>query len=68
MGGSPIFSLVVHQPALPPICAVTPAGFVHKSRGDNVVQLKVEEMICECYKGGIVVMDVIWHRLCVGMI
>ena len=24
--------------------------------------------MCECYRGGIVVMDVIWRRLCVGMI
>ena len=32
---------------------------------------EVEEMmrvVCECYKGGIVEMDVIWHRLCVSMI
>ena len=24
--------------------------------------------MCGCYRGGIVVMDVIWHPLCVGMI
>ena len=24
--------------------------------------------VCECYIGGIVVMDVIWRRLCVNMI
>ena len=24
--------------------------------------------VYECYKGGIVVMDVIWRRLCVSMI
>ena len=24
--------------------------------------------VCECYRGGIMVMDVIWHRLCVNMI
>ena len=24
--------------------------------------------VCECYKGGIVVMDVFWRRLCVSMI
>ena len=24
--------------------------------------------VCECYRGGIVVMDVIWRRLCVNMI
>ena len=31
----------------------------------------VEDMVCvvcECYRGGIVVMDVIWRRLCVSMI
>ena len=40
--------------------AVTPAGFVHKSRGDNVVQLKrCGCHVCECYKGGIVGMVVI---------
>ena len=42
--------------------AVTPVRHVQKSRGDNVGA--VEEMMCECYKGGIVVMDVIWHQLC----
>ena len=49
--------------------AVTPAGSVHKSRGDNVGA--VEEMmcvVCGCYRGGIVVMDVFWRRLCVSMI
>ena len=34
---------------------------------------EVEEIMCvvcecECYRGGIVVMDVIWRRLCVNMI
>ena len=24
--------------------------------------------VCECYRGGIVVMDVIWRQLCVNMI
>ena len=60
MGGQ-IFLLVVHQPASLASCASTPAGSVHKSRGDNVGA--VEEMICECYRGGIVVVDVIWRRL-----
>ena len=72
-GRSPMFPLVVHQPASPSICclptpmilasggesdvpacglpaifsvhlassAVTPAGSVHKSRGDNVVRMSV---------------------------
>ena len=50
--------------------SITPAGSVHKSRGDNVVCMWVQlkEIVCECYKGGIVVMDVIWRRLCVTMI
>ena len=42
---------MVHQPASPsiwPRSAVTPAGSVHKSRGDNVVAYvgAVEEMMC----------------------
>ena len=42
-GGSPMFPLVVHQPASPSIwSAVTPAGSVHKSRGDNVVRMWVQ--------------------------
>ena len=54
--------------------AVTPAGSVHKSRGDNVVHMWVQLKrwcVCsvyECYRGGIVVMDVIWRLLCVNMI
>ena len=43
VGGVRCSRLVVHQPASPSIClsssAVTPAGFVHKSRGDNVVRM-----------------------------
>ena len=38
-GGSPMFPLVVHQPASLASSAVTPAGSLHKSRGDNVVLL-----------------------------
>ena len=50
-GGSPMFPLVVHQPAFSvhlASSAVTPAGSVHKSRGDNVVRMwvAVEEMMC----------------------
>ena len=60
-GVSPIFPLVVHQPAFP----VTLAGFVHKSRGDNVVRMWLQlrddvGRVCECYRGGTVVIDVIW--------
>ena len=54
--------------------AITPAGSIHKSRGDNVVRVWVQlEMMCvvyvsECYKGYIVVMGVILRRLGVSMI
>ena len=41
-GGSPMFPLVVHQPASLASSAVTPAGSVHKSRGDNVVRMWVQ--------------------------
>ena len=41
-GGSPMFPLVVHQPAYLSSSAVTPAGSVHKSRGDNVVRMWVQ--------------------------
>ena len=53
---------------------ITPAGSVHKSRGENVCAYvsAVEEMVCVmwcgCYTGGIVVMSVIWCSLCVSMI
>ena len=41
--GSPTFLFVVHHPASPSICpAVTPAGSVHKSRGDDVVRMCVQ--------------------------
>ena len=47
-GGSPMFPLVVHQPASPSIWPA--AGSVHKSRGDNVVcmwaQLKRLGVLC----------------------
>ena len=43
-GGSLMFPLVVHQPAYLASSAVTPAGSVHKFRGDNVGA--VEEMMC----------------------
>ena len=44
-GGSPMFPLVVHQPASPsiwPAVQSLPAGSVHKSRGDNVVRMWVQ--------------------------
>ena len=44
-GGSPMFPLVVHEPILRPSgqqCSPHPAGFVNKSRGDNVVPMWVQ--------------------------
>ena len=41
-GGSPMFPLVVRQPASLASCAVTLAGSVHKSRDDNVVRMWVQ--------------------------
>ena len=41
-GGSPMFPLVVHQPASLASSAVTPVGSVHKSRGDDVVRMWVQ--------------------------
>ena len=52
--------------------SITSAGSVHKSRGDSVVrmlvQLKIWCVMCVGFAEGIVVMDVIWRRLCVSMI
>ena len=54
--------------------AVTSAWSVQKSRGDNPVRMWVQlkrwcvTCVCECYRGGILVMDVFWRRLCISMI
>ena len=75
-GGSPMFPLVVHQPASPSIWpavqslrrglstnpGVTMGCICGCSWRDDVCH------VCECYRGGIMVMDVIWRRLCVTMI
>ena len=53
------------------INSITPARSVHKSRGDSVVRMWVQLKrwcMCGCCREGIVVMDVIWRRLCVSMI
>ena len=42
--GSPIIPLLVHQPAYPSIWPATPAGSVHKSRGDSAVHMWVLQM------------------------
>ena len=51
--------------------SITPAGSVHKSRDDSGVRMWVQLKrwyVCGCCRGGLVVMDVIWRRLCVSMI
>ena len=56
------------------ISSIIPAGSVHKSRGDSVVRMcmgAVEENVLSCVwvlQRDIVVLDVIWCRLCVNMI
>ena len=49
-GGSPMFPLVVHQQTSLAISAVTPAGSVHKSKGDNVVRmwLQLKRLCVSC--------------------
>ena len=45
IGGGGIFPVVVHQPcSLSALAsrAITPTGFIHKSRGDNVVHMWVQ--------------------------
>ena len=75
-GGSPMFPLVVHQPASPstwPAVQSLRRGLFTNpgvtmwcvcgcSWRDHVCR------VCGCYRGGIVVMDVFWCRLCVSMI
>ena len=55
------------------ISSIIPAGSVHKSRGDSVVRMWVQlKRLCvSCVwvlQRDIVVLDVIWCRLCVNMI
>ena len=69
-GGSPMFPLVVHQPASPSIWPevqslrrVCPQI---QGRQCGAYVGAVEEMMCVmcvggCYRGGIVVMDVFWR-------
>ena len=49
VGGSPIFPIVIHRELSfsvhLPSSSVTPAGSVHKSRGDNVVRMWVSDSI-----------------------
>ena len=62
-GGSSIFPTVVQQLAYLASRAVTPAESIHKSKGVNVGVVYYVCCVCECYRGGIVVMDVIWRRI-----
>ena len=51
-GESPIFPLEVYQPAYLSSSAVTPAGYVHISNGNNVVRMWVQlEMMCVVWVG-----------------
>ena len=75
-GGSPMLPFVVHQPASTSICpavqslrrglfinpGVTMWCVCGCSWKDGVCR------VCGCFRGGIVVMDVFWRRLCVSMI
>ena len=51
--------------------SITPAGYVHESMGDSVVRMCVQLKrwcVGVVEGGGIVMMDVIWRRLCVSEI
>ena len=75
-GRSPIFPFVVHQPVSPSIWQ--PVGSLQRglSASPRVTTWCICECswrddvcrVCGCDRGGIVMMDVIWHRLCVSMI
>ena len=75
-GGSPIIPLLVHQPAYLSICPAAPSLQRGLSTNPGVTVCCVCGCswrdgvcrVCGCCRGGIVVMDVIWRRLCVSMI
>ena len=74
-GGSPMFPLVVHQPASPSIWP--PVQSLRRGLSTNpgatmwcvcVCSWRDDVCrVCGCYRGGIVVMDVFWRQLCVSM-
>ena len=74
-GGSPMFPRVVHQPASPSIWPAEQLRRRGPSTNPGVTMWCICECswrddvcrVCVCYRGGIVVMEVIWHRLCVNM-
>ena len=75
-GGSPIFPLVVHQPASPSIWPAVQSLRRGLSTNPGVTMWCVcgcswrddVGRVCGCNRGGIVVMAVFWRRLCVSMI
>ena len=74
--GGPMFPLVVHQPASPSIWSAVQSLRRGLSTNPGVTMWCVCRCswrydvcrVCRCYRGGIVVMDVFWRRLCVSMI
>ena len=71
--GCPIISLLIHQPAFPSIWPATPSLQWCLSANLWVTVWYVcgcswRDGVCGCCRGGLVVMDVIWRRLCVSMI
>ena len=75
-GGSPIITSLVHQPAYPSIWPAAQSLRRGLSTNPGVTMWCVcgcswRDDVCRacgCYRGGIVVMDVIWRGLCVSMI
>ena len=75
-GGSPMFPIVVHQPASPSIWLAVQSLQRGMSTNPGVTMWCVcgcswrDEVcrVCGCYRGDIVVMDVILRRHCVSMI
>ena len=73
---SPMNPLVVHQPAYPSIWPAAPSLQQGMPTNPVVITWCVCGCswrdrvchVCGCYRGGIVVMDVIWRRLCVSLI
>ena len=72
-GGNPIFPLVVHHLSSPSIWPAVKSLRQGLSKNPGVTLWCVcgcswRDDVCECYSGGILVMNVIWRRLCVNMI
>ena len=72
-GGSPMSPLVVYQPASPSIWPAVQSLRRGLSTNPGVTMWCIcgcgwRDDVCGCYRGGIVVMDVFWRRLCASMI